>query len=93
MLTVKENTTLVGISELRTKADEILKKAKVHRVIIGRRNKPVAALLDIEKFSKMEEMLDALEDIALGYLARERERSSVSSDYVDIEEIEKKLKK
>ena len=88
MITVREDTTIVGVSEMRTKMDEILRLAKKHRVIIEKRNKPVAALVDIEKYDEMEALLDALEDIALGYLARERDKTSGARDFVPIEEAE-----
>ncbi len=41
----------------------------------------------------MESLLDAFEDIALGYLAGEREGRSAASDYLSIEEAESMLKK
>ncbi len=87
MRTIEKNTTLVGVSELRTNFDEILKKAKGTRVIIEKRKKFMAVLMDMEKYEKMERMLDAVEDIVLGYLAREREKDSDLSDYIDIEEL------
>jgi len=87
MRTIEKNTTLVGVSELRTNFDEILKKAKDTRVIIEKRKKFMAVLMDMEKYEKMEKMLDAVEDIMLGYLAREREKDSDLSDYIDIEEL------
>lgn len=87
MRTIEKNTTLVGVSELRTNFDEILKKAKDTRVIIEKRKKFMAVLMDMEKYEKMERMLDAVEDIVLGYLAREREKDSDLSDYIDIEEL------
>jgi len=87
MRTIEKNTTLVGVSELRTNFDEILKKAKETRVIIEKRKKFMAVLMDMEKYEKMERMLDAVEDIMLGYLAREREKDSDLSDYIDIEEL------
>ena len=92
MITVKEDTTLVGISEFRTHIDEILEESKKHKVLIGRRNKPVAVLINMEKFHQMEETLDLLEDFALGFLAKERESQSKASDYLDIETVKKKLK-
>lgn len=92
MITVKEDTTLVGISELRTNLDKIIDESKKHKVVIGRRNKPVAVLIDIERLNKMEETLELLEDFALGILAKEREANSKSSDYLDLQEIEKRLK-
>ena len=93
MLTVKENTTLVGVSELRTRIDEILKSAKTSKVLIEKRNKLVAVLMDIETYKRWEKVMDELEDVALGYLAKERDSRSKSSDYVGIEEVQKRLAK
>ncbi len=92
MLTVKEETTFVGVSELRNSIDYVLKKAKEHKVVIEKRHKPVAALVGIKKYEEMESLLDAFEDIALGYLAGEREKSSAPSDYLSMEEAESRLK-
>lgn len=92
MITVKEDTTLVGVSELRTHIDKILEESKKHKVLIGRRNKPVAVLLAIERYNQIEEILDSLEDTALGFLAKEREAKSKPSDYLDIQKAEKKIK-
>lgn len=93
MITLREDTTLVGVSELRTHMDKILQESKKHKVLIEKRNKPVAVLMAMEDYNKMEETLDVLEDLALGYLAKERESGSKSSDYVGIEEALKRMKK
>ena len=93
MITLKEDTTLVGISELRTNMDKILIETRKHKVLIERRHKPVAVLMDMEKYSQMEETLELLEDFALGYLAKERASKSKPSDYLDIEELRKKIQK
>jgi prevent-host-death family protein len=93
MITLKEDTTWVGVSELRTNIDKILEQSKKHKVLIGRRNKPVAVLVSTERYEQIEQTLDLLEDIALGYLAKERDRGSKSSDYLDIEEAKKKIKR
>lgn len=85
MITVKEDTALVGISELRTHIEEILEESKKHKIVIGRRNKPVAVLLDMEKYNQMEHALELLEDFVLGFLAKERDSKTKSSEYVDIE--------
>ena len=92
MITVKEDTTLVGVSELRTNINQVLEETRKHKVLIGKRNKPVAVLLAVERYDRMEEILDTLEDVALGYLARERESHSKSTDYLDIEKVEGKIK-
>lgn len=72
MITVKEDTTLVGISEFRTHADDILKTARKHRVVIEKRNKPVAVLLSMELYEKLEELIEAVEDRVLGEIALKR---------------------
>ncbi len=93
MITLKEDTTLVGVSELRTHMDKILEESKKCRVLIEKRNKPVAVLMAMEDYTRMEKTLEVLEDLALGYLARERESGSKPSDYLDIEEALQGLKK
>lgn len=85
MFTVKEDTTLVGVSELRTKLDRILREAKRHKIVIEKRNKPIAILIAIERYSAIEELLDRLEDYELGHLAREREKASSKEDYLSLE--------
>lgn len=73
MITVKEHTTLVGVSEFRTKIDAILEEIKKHRVMIEKRNKPVAMLLSIEEFERLESLLEFIEDYGLAALAKQRE--------------------
>ncbi len=92
MITVKEETTIVGVSELRTHIDKILEESKTHKVVIGRRNKPLAVLMSNERYNQMEQTLELLEDIALGYLAKEREKGTKSADYVSIKDAIKKIK-
>ncbi len=42
-------------------------------------------------YNEMEEILDTLEDVALGYLAKERESHSKPTDYLNIEKVEEKI--
>ena len=93
MITVKEDTTLVGVSELRTNLDKILEKSKKHKVLIEKRHKPIAVLVDMEKYQRMEAALELLEDYALGLLAKERDGKSASSDYVDLDKLQARLGK
>ncbi len=92
MITVKEDTTLVGISELRTNFAKVMEAVGKHKVLLEKRNKPVAVILPIEKYNKMEELIELIEDINLGYMAKQRYEKSRSSDYIGLEEIEKKIK-
>lgn len=92
MFTVKEDTTLVGISELRTNFDKVLEALTKYKVLLERRNKPLAVIVPIEKYNQMEELIELIEDTGLGYLAKERDLKSKSADYIDINKAERKLK-
>ena len=92
MITVTENTTLVGVSELRTHMDEILLASRKNKVIIEKRHKPYAVIMDAKKFEQMEHQLEDMEDLLLGILAKERERGAKSSDYIDIDTAFKMIK-
>lgn len=91
MLNVKADTVIVGVSELRTHLEEILKKTEHMCVAIARRNQVVGMLLSLKQYEEMEEMLDLAEDIALGYLAKDRERKKAARKYLTLEEVEKRL--
>ncbi len=93
MFTVKEDTTLVGISELRTNFDKVLEAISKSKVLLERRHKPLAVIVPIEKYIRMEELIEAIEDAHLGYLAKERDLKSKPSDYIDLDKAEKKLKR
>lgn len=90
MYRVKEETTLVGVSELRTRLEKILEEAKHHKVVIEKRNKPVAVLIPIEQYNEIEEILDMVEDMEFGRIAHEREARASAKDYVSIEKAFKK---
>lgn len=91
MRIAKEDTALVGISEFRTKSEAILNELKTHKIVIERRNKPVAVLLPIDKYEEMEEVFEWVEDHALGYLAKEREKATPKAKYLSLKDIEKKV--
>ncbi|MCI5149659.1 MAG: type II toxin-antitoxin system Phd/YefM family antitoxin [Candidatus Electrothrix sp. MAN1_4] len=87
MLTVKENTTFVGVSELRSGIDKILEKTRKGLVIIEKRRRPQAVLMSSEEYEYITGMLDVAEDLVLGFIASERLKNSNESDYVDIESL------
>jgi prevent-host-death family protein len=88
MLTVKEDTTVIGITELRKRIPELLKRIKREKVVLTRRNQPVGILVDYEEFEKMEQMIDLIEDQLLGKLAGER-ASRKGRKTISLEEAEK----
>lgn len=87
MLTVKENTTLVGVSELRKGIEKILEKARKGLVIIEKRHKPTAVLMSIEEYEHIQNILETSEDIVLGFIAQKRFESGKEEDYIDIEKL------
>ena len=90
MLSVKEDTTIVGITELRKMIPEILKKIKQEKVILTRRNRPIGILVDYEEYERMEKMIEALEDQVLGQLAKER-AARKDKRTIDLEEAERRV--
>ena len=90
MLSVKEDTTIVGITELRKMIPQILRKIKQEKVILTRRNRPIGILVDYEEYERMEKMIEALEDQVLGQLAKER-ASRKDRRTIDLEEAEKRV--
>jgi prevent-host-death family protein len=90
MISVKEDTTIVGITELRKMIPQILKKIKQEKVILTRRNRPIGILVDYEEYERMEKMIGAFEDQVLGQLAKER-ASRKDRKTIDIEEAERRV--
>jgi len=90
MISVKEDTTIVGVTELRKMIPEILEKIKTEKVILTRRNRPIGILVDYDEYEKMEKILDAAEDFMLGQLAKER-ASGKERKTVDLEEAERRV--
>jgi prevent-host-death family protein len=67
-----DEVTIVGVSELRSKINEVLEKVKREKILLTRRNKPEAVLINFEKFQQLEQQLEALEDEYFGRLALQR---------------------
>ena len=91
MLKVSEGTAVYGVSELRTKTPDLLKSLKTHRVLLTKRNKPIGVLCPYGEFEKQERIIDEIEDLVLGYLAKERIKSTKGSDFIPLEEVERQL--
>lgn len=89
MKTYHEDTTLVQTSELRTHLDEILKQLSKTPVVLEKHHKPVAVLIDPQKYAKMEEMIETIEDILFALEARERQKKVRRKDYIPLEVVEK----
>ena len=90
MITVKENTTLVGITELRHKIDEILDVTK-NNVIIEKEINQLAVLFPIDEYIKIQEILDMVEDKMFGHIAKERYEKVLQKNYISLESAKKKV--
>ena len=91
MISVKENTTLVGVSEFRTNPEAVFKQMNKSTVILEKRNRPLAVLLPIERYEELERAMEWLEDQALGYLAQSREKQTPKGRYIPLFEAEKRV--
>ena len=85
MITVKEKTTIAGISELRDQSEKILNSVKDHPVILERHNKPVAVMIGYKRYATFQKMLDFAEDYILGLIASERDKHASKKDFIDID--------
>ena len=92
MHTHLEHTTLVGVTELRSKLPEVEKALKHSKVILEKRHKPFAVLVPMERYQKIEEILELLEDRVLGQIAKEREQDISEKDYYSLDAVLKKFK-
>lgn len=91
MIAVEENTTLVGLTELRSKLKEVLAALKNSKVVLALRNRPLAVLVPFERYRRMEALLDRIEDRALGYVALERAKTP-DAEFIDLDVVERRLK-
>jgi prevent-host-death family protein len=72
MFTIKEEAILVGVSELRDHFNHILNASKEKNVVLTKRNKPILAVLDYNRYQQMSELIEELEDLSLEHLAQQR---------------------
>lgn len=87
MITFKENTTLIGVSELRKGIEKILKMARRGLVVIEKRHKPTAVLMSNQEYEHLRYIVETAEDIVLGFLAHQRYKNSREDEYINIENL------
>ena len=93
MIHTTDDTTLIGIAELRTEMPKIAKNLKIKTVIVMKRGKPVGVLQDYALYEEKENLIEIFEDMVLGRLAKEREASAKEKDYISHEKVVKKILK
>lgn len=91
MYVIEQPSVLVGVSDLRGKLGRLLNLAKTSRVILSKRNAPLAVLVPVDKFDRMEALIDGIEDAVLGYEALQRGRTTPRRRYLTLDEAEKRV--
>lgn len=84
MFQFNDDTVLIGTTELRTEMPKLAKVLKTKKVIVLKRDKPIAILEDFEDHQEKEALLDTFEDLVLGHLAKERDEASSEDDFVEL---------
>lgn len=93
MITITDDTLLVGATELRKEMPRLAKEMKTKTIIITKKGKPVAVLEDFDEYTQKKRVLETFEDIVLGYLAKERFENAKEADYISHEEMLKYLRR
>ena len=85
MYQVKKNTTVAGVSELRSHSNEIINSAKKGDIILQRHSEPVAVVLNYERYLALEALLEKYEDEFYEQLITKRMKNVKKDDFIDIE--------
>lgn len=91
MFHINDQIILLSMSELRKEVPKISKDLKMKTVILTNRGKPIAVLEDYAAYQEKEKLMEELEDIVLGHIAKERAKNAKSEDFVPIEIVAKRL--
>jgi len=90
MFILDDKTALIGSTDLRTNIPKV-ENMEYERLIVMKREKPVAVLMTFDQYRKNQDRIDELEDIVLGYMAKDRDEGSTNEDYISMEEVEEKF--
>lgn len=91
MISVTDNTLLIGTAELRKEIPHLTKELKLKTIIVTKKGKPVAVLEDFDEYKEKNRVIETFEDIVLGYLAKERDEKSTEKDFISEKDVAKKL--
>ena len=90
-LNLRENLTVVNISELVKNIGAVKKKLKKNKVLVTNRNKAEFILINFEDFQRLMELEEYLEDQILGEEAARQEKEAKPEDYLTLEEVKERL--
>lgn len=92
MFVADEETSFVGISELRKISPKVLEELRKHKkIVLTSRNKPVGTIINYEEYKRNEEILDRLEDLELEKTVLKR-LNSKNRKFLSLEEVERRLR-
>ena len=91
MFTVEEKTSVFGVSELRQKTNELLEELKKGRVLLTRRNQPLAIILDMDEYRRLRDLDEESENNFLLKIAETRSKTKAKRKNDSHEEIKKIL--
>lgn len=91
MLALDEQAALIGVSELRKETQTLLRFLQTHKVILTKRNKPIAVVVDFDRYNEMERLIELIEDTAVGLIASEREKGTKKESYLTHEEMKRRV--
>lgn len=90
MFVLDSKTALIGATDLRARISEV-EDMTFEKLVVMKREKPVAVIMTFDQYKKTQDKIDELEDIVLGYMAKERDDTSTEKDFINLEEAAKKL--
>ena len=90
MFVLDDKTALIGTTDLRTKIGDV-ENMVYEKMIVMKREKPIAVIMTFNQYQKNRDRTEELEDLVLGYMAKERADTSTKNDYIGLEEAAKKL--
>lgn len=90
MFILDDKTALIGTTDLRSRMAEV-EDMKYEKMIVMKREKPIAVIMSFDQYKKNYDRTEELEDLVLGYMAKERDEKSTEKDYISLEEAAKKL--
>lgn len=74
MYMAKEDTVLLGVSELKSVFPSLLGHLREQRIVVTNRNRPCAVVLDYEEFKHLEALLDRAEEKIWAKKVKQRKR-------------------
>lgn len=90
MFVLDDKTALIGTTDLRSRMAEV-EDMQYEKMVVMKREKPIAVIMTFDQYKKNRDRTEELEDLVLGFMAKERDEKSTKKDYISLEDAAKKL--